>query len=324
MQNVHMVAAALAMVASLGAGAQGWTPQKHVELVVGSAPGGINDRTARVIEKVLVEGKLIGATLTVVNRPGGGGNIAANFVHQRTGDPHTLMVATTALASSHIVGSGKLGHADFTPIASLLDDYLVFVVNPASPIQTGRDLATRMRKDPQSVTVGFANAIGNHNHVAAGLLLKAMGGNARELKVVVYKGSAEALASLLGGHIEVIPTAAGNAAPHVAGGKLRGVGISAPQRFPGVLASIPTWKEQGIDLVSGGWRAIFAPGGLAPAQVAYWEGVLRRMAQTPEWKAYLERNYSADNFLIGGALSKYLDEDYAAAKAVLADLGLVK
>ena len=314
----------LGLGVSLGAAAQAWQPQKNVEIVVGSAPGGINDRTARVVEKVIVERKLTPTTLTVVNRPGGGGNLASTYVHQRTGDAHYLLVATTALASSHIVGSSKLGHVDFTPIASLLDDYLVFVVNAGAPVRTAGELAARLRKDPQSVTVGFANAIGNHNHIAAGLLLKAMGGNPRDLKVVVFKGSADALTALLGGHIDVIPTAAGNAAPHITSGKLRALAVTAEKRFGGSLANVPTFREQGIDLVSGGWRAIFGPKDLSPAQVAYWEGVLRKVVEAPEWKAYLERNFSSDEFLTGETLRQYLDRDYAAAKAVLTDLKLTR
>jgi putative tricarboxylic transport membrane protein len=322
---IRALTATLGILAAVSmAAAQGWTPQKNVEIVVGSAPGGINDRTARVMEKVLSERKLTSATLTIVNRAGGGGNLASSYVHQRTGDPHYLLVGTTALASSQIVGSSKLGHGDFTPIASLLSDYLVFVVNAASPVRTGKELAERMRKDAQSVTTGFANAMGNHNHVAAGMLLKAMGGNARDVKVVVFKGSAEAIAALLGGHIDVIPTAAGNAAPHIASGKLRGIAVTAPQRLAGGLAGIPTWKEQGIDLISGGWRGILAPKDITPMQAGYWEGVLRKMSETPEWKAYLERNHSADEFQTGETFRAYLDREFAATKAVLADLGLAR
>jgi putative tricarboxylic transport membrane protein len=257
MIGIHLSAALLAFGASLAASAQAWQPEKNVEIVVGSAPGGINDRTARVIEKVMADRKLVSTSVTIMNRPGGGGNIASTYVHQRAGDPHYLLMATTALASSHIVGSSKLGHADFTPIASLLDDYLVFVVNASSPISSGTDLAARLRKDPQSVTIGFANAVGNHNHISAGMLLKAMGGNPRDLKTVVFKGSSVAITALLGGHIQVVPTAAGNAAPHIASGKLRGVAVSADKRFGGSLAAVPTWEEQGVNLVSGGWRAIF-------------------------------------------------------------------
>ena len=62
------------------------------------------------------------------------------------------------------------------------------------------------------------------------------------------------------------------------------MGVAAPQRFPGALAEIPTWKEQNVNLVFGGWRAIMGPKGLTPAQVAYWEGVLRRATESPEWK----------------------------------------
>ncbi len=322
--GLRLSAVLFGLVASLCASAQAWQPQKNVEIVVGSAPGGINDRTARVIEKILTDSKLVNTSVTVMNRPGGGGNIASSYAHQRVGDPHYLLMATTALASGHIVGSSKLGHSDFTPIASLLDDYLVFVVNADSSMSSGKDLAARLRKDPQSVTIGFANAVGNHNHIAAGLLLKAMGGNARDLKTVVFKGSSVAITALLGGHIEVVPTAAGNAAPHVESGKLRAVAVSAEKRFGGSLAPIPTWKEQGVDLVSGGWRAIFAPKDLSAAQVAFWESVLRKMSAAPEWKAYLERNFSADNFRTGDALTRYLEQDYAAAKAVLSDLGLTK
>lgn len=320
----RFAATLLAFSIGVASGAEGWQPQKHVEIVVGSAPGGINDRTARVIEKIISEKKLIDTTLTVVNRPGGGGNLASSYVHQRAGDPHYLLVATTALGAAHIVGSSKIGHADFTPIALLLDDYLVFVVNASGDIKSGRDLAERMHKAPKSIVTGFANSIGNHNHIAAGMLLKAMGGNARDLKVVVFKGSSEAIAALLGSHIDVIPTAAGNAAPHIQSGKMRGLAVTAEKRLYGALASIPTWKEQGIDLVSAGWRAMFAPGGLSAAQIAYWEGTFRKVTEAPEWKAYLEKNYSSDEYRTGAGLRSYLDRDYAAAKAVLSDLGLTK
>jgi len=324
MVPTRIAVAVAALTLSLTAGAQGWSPQKNVEIVVGSAPGGINDRTARVVEKTLLDNKLFSGTLVIVNRPGGGGNISFNYVDQRRGDPHYLLVGTTSMLSNHIVGSSKLGHNEFTPIASLLSDYLVFVVNPSSTIKTARDLADRLRKDPKSLTVGFANTIGNHNHIAAGMLLKVMGGNPRDLKVVVFKGSAEALTALLGGHIDVIPSAGGNAAPHIVSGKLRGVGITAEKRYAGALASIPTMKEQGFDVVTGGWRGLLGPQGMTAPQVAYWEDVLRKMTQTPDWKAYLERNYSGDDFVTGEQWRKQLDREYAEMKSVLADLGLAK
>src|SRR5690606_36989692 len=115
-----VVAASIAGIA----GAQGWSPSRNVEIVVGSAPGGSNDKTARAVERAIVEAKLIPTSLTVVNKPGGGSSIAFTYVSQKAGDPHTLMVGTTALLANHIVGRSKLSHKDFTPIASLFNDYV--------------------------------------------------------------------------------------------------------------------------------------------------------------------------------------------------------
>jgi putative tricarboxylic transport membrane protein len=318
---------ALAAVFALGGAAtyaQGWSPQKNVEIVVGSAPGGSNDKTARTVERILVQMKLVPTSITVNNRPGGGSNIAFTYVAQHAGDPHYLLVGTPSLLTNHITGLGKLHHSDFTPIASLFNDYVVFTVNADSSIRTGKDLIERLKKDPKSVTVGFATTLGSHNHIAAGLLMKAIGSNARDLKPVAFKGSADAITNLLGGHIDLVTTAAGNVAAHVASGKLRVVGVSANQRFTGPLSNVRTWKEQGVNLVFGGWRAIMAPKGLTPAQVAYWEGVLRKATQTPEWKADIEKNFWSDDFVTGEQFRKDLDKDYADMRAVLVDLGLAK
>ena len=324
MKCQHLLGAFALVCASFTATAQQWTPQKNVELVVPNPPGGSNDKTARSVERILVTGKLLSSSLTVVNKAGGGGTIAYTYVQQHPGDPHYLVVAGPALLTNHITGASKLHHTDLTAIASLFDDYTAFAVNAASPIRNGKDLIDRLRKDPKSVTIGFSPLLGSHNHIAAGLLMKAIGGNARDLKVVAYKGSADAIPNLMGGHIDLVTTAAGNVAPHVASGKLRIVAITAPQRLPGALADVPTWKEQGVDVVFGAWRAIFAPKGLTPQQIAYWEGVLRKATQAPEWKSDIEKNHWADVFVTGARFTKELDKDYADMRAILTELGLAR
>ena len=304
--------------------AQGWAPQKNVEIVAASGPGGSNDNTARTIERTLAAAKLVPTTVTVVNKPGGGGTIANTYVAQRAGDPHYLLVATSSIGSNHIVGASTLTSADFTPIAMMLQDYVVFGVATNSPMKSGKDLADRLKKDPRSVTIGFANTFGGSRHVAAGLLQKSLGGNPRDLKPVVFKGSAEAIPAVIGGHVDVAVIGAVNAISHVANGRMRVLGVAAPQRLTGVLASAPTWREQGVNVVAGSWRGVFAPKSLTPAQVAYWENALRKVAETPEWKGDLEKNYWTDHFVTGAALKKELDREYAEDKAVLVDLGLAK
>ncbi len=301
-----------------------WKPQKNVEIVVGSAPGGSNDKTARALERIIQDKRLFAGSLTVVNKPGGGSNIAMNYVNQHSGDGHYVMVGTPAILTNHIIGSSPLNYTDFTPIASLFNDYVVFAVKADAPFKSGRELAARLKNDPKSVSIGFATTVGSHNHIAAGLLAKAAGADVRSLKVVAFKGSAEAITALLGGHIDLVTTAAGNVAEHVAAGKLRVVGIAANQRLSGPFASTPTWKEQGINVVFGGWRSIIGPKGMTPAQIAFWEKVLTQVVAAPEWKADLERNYWSNDFALGEQFKADLKQDYASMKTVLTELGLAK
>ena len=320
----QFVFAAVLATSAAVAGAQAWSPIKNVEIVVPNPPGGSNDKTARSLERIILANKLLPVTLSINNRAGGGGSIAYTYVQQRNADPHYLVVAGPAILTNHIVGSSTLRHTDLTAVASLFDDYTVFAVAANSSLKSGKDLIERLRKDPKSVTIGFSPLLGSHNHIAAGVLMKTIGGSARDLKVVAFKGSADAVTNLLGGHIDLVTTAAGNVAPHVAAGRMRVLGITSAQRFPGAFAEIPTWKEQGADFTFGAWRAIFAPKGLTPQQLAYWEGVLRKSTEAPDWKDELAKNIWSNVFSPSAQFSKDLEQDYASMKAVLVDLGLAK
>ena len=314
----------LLALTSASAFSQSWAPQKNVELVVYSAPGGSNDKTARSVERIIAGKKMIKSTMTVVNKTGGGGNIQLNYMTQHAGDPHYLMITTPTLLANHITGNSAQTYTDFTPIASMINDYVVYVVNADSPIKTGKDLIERLKKNPKSVSIGFATTLGSHNHIAAGLLMKKIGGDPKELKVIAFKGAADAITTLMGGHIDLVTTAAGNVSGLVESGKLRVVGVAGNQRMSGVFADVPTWKEQGVDLVWSNWRAFMGPKGMTPAQVKAWQEVLSKVYASAEWKEDLKFNYWGDNFTVGDDFQKDLVEEYATMKAALTDLGLVK
>jgi len=257
---------ALAALCFGAAHAQSWSPQKNVEIIAGSVPGGSNDKTARTLEHVLINTKLVGSTLTVVNKAGGGGGIAYAYLHQHANDPHYLAVATDGLLSNHILGASKLNYTDFTPIALLFNDYVVIAVNTNSSIKTGRDLAERLKKDPQSVAIGFANAFGSTRHISVALLMKAIGGNARDLKTIVFKGSAEAIAALLGGHIDAVAIGATNAPTHVSSGRMRVIGVGAPQRLGDTFASVPTWRARAAQTMAARVEVRLVETQIVPAQ----------------------------------------------------------
>jgi len=321
------IAFALTALALLGiqcAQAQVWAPQKNVELVVPVAPGGTNDKLARAIERTFVASKLVGTSVAVVHRAGGGNQIAYAYATQHRGDPHYLLLGTSTLITAHAMGTSKVSYGDFSPIASIFNDFVVLTVNPASPLKTGKDLVAKMKAEPQALSLGFSGSAGNHHHIIAGLFMKAIGANPRDLKTVLFKGSSEAVIAILGGHLDLVSTGAGNAAPHMETGKLRILAVSSAQRLPGAMASVPTWKEQGVDLVYGSWRSIVGPKGLRPEQVTFWENALRKVVDSADWKAELEKNYWGDFFMTGAEFRGVIDREYKAMKGVLVDLGLAK
>jgi putative tricarboxylic transport membrane protein len=201
---------------------------------------------------------------------------------------------------------------------------VVFAVKADSPLKSGKDLMAQLKSKPQAVAFGFANTFGGSRHIAAGLLIKALGGSARDLKTVVFKGSAEAISALLGGHLEMVIIGAGNAVAHVQSGRMRVLAVTSPKRLAGPLSSVPTWRQLGVDVVSGSWRGVMGPKDMPAAQLAYWENAMRLVSQNAGWKTDIERNYWSEDFAIGAQFRKELETDYADTKKILVDLGLAK
>jgi putative tricarboxylic transport membrane protein len=198
-------------------------------------------------------------------------------------------------------------------------------VRPDSPIASGRELLERLRKDPQSVSIGYATSVGNAQHVAAATAVKGAGVDVKKMKAVVFNASSEAKVAAMGGHIDVIVTPAATVAPDIQAGKMRVIAVTSPQRIGGVYANTPTWKELGIaNAFFGGWGALLAHRDLKPAQVAYWEQTFRTLTATDEWKTYLRTHYLSDIFMPGAEAKKFLERQNEEYKAVLGELGLVK
>jgi putative tricarboxylic transport membrane protein len=132
---------------------------------------------------------------------------------------------------------------DVTPLARLTGEYELIVVSVDSPIRLMRDLVTKLKADPGSVSWGGGSA-GGTDHILAGLIAKAAGADLSKLNYIAHSGGGEALASILGGHVTVGISGYEEFAPQLIAGKLRGLAISADDRLPGI--DVPTLKEQGL------------------------------------------------------------------------------
>jgi putative tricarboxylic transport membrane protein len=301
-----------------------WKPERNVEIVVGVGPGGGIDRTARSLQRILQDQRLLPVTASVVNRPGGGGTIAQAYLNQHAGDAHYFEITATSLLTNHITGRSAHSHKEYTPIAMLYDEYLGFLVKEDSPLKSGADLLAALRADPEALPIGIATAAGNTNHIAAGLAARAAGADAKKLKVVVFGSGGESTRALLGGHVGLVVTPSANAIPHLKAGRMRVLAIAAPARLEGALSSVPTWKEQGADIIVANWRPVIGPKGLVPAQIAFWEDVFARATASDEWKSEISRSGAVHHYMGSRELAANFDAQYAVFRTVLGDLGLAK
>jgi len=302
----------------------GWRPEKQVELILPTAPGGGNDQVARLMAKMLQEQKLVTTPILTVNKSGGNQALSLAYLVQHNGDPHYLLQATTTLFTNQIQGVTTTRYTELPALGLATIDYGSFMVSANSPFKTMKELADRLKTDPESVAFSVV-ARGGTSHAVAALVAKAVGADPKRLKIVVYKTSAEATTALMGGHIQAAVSSAAGATPAVAAGQLRMLAIGAPQRKPGALAHVPTLAELGIDAPNiANWRVVFGPRGLTPAQIAFWEDALARAFSAEEWKAWTARNDAAAPSLRGAELQKYLESQYNFTRGVLVDLGLAK
>jgi putative tricarboxylic transport membrane protein len=324
MKRVLLCLIALMAVAIAGPGmAQtAWRPEKVVELVVPTAPGGINDQVMRVMQKALQDEKLLSAPAVVMNKPGGNQALAVSYLNQHARDPHFLLYTTPTIFTNQLAKITSQLYTDLTPVALLYVENTVFSVRADSPLKTMRDLVAQLKSDPESIAFGLVSR-GGPNHLALSQAVKAAGIDPRKIKAAVFKTNAESITALIGGHLQAVASSVSAALAQAQAGNIRMLAMAAPQRMTGAVAGVPTLREQGID-VSGvsNWRGIFAPKGIAPGQIAFWEDALGKTVATADWKSLLEENSLASNFLRSAECAKYLERQYGITRAVMADLGL--
>jgi putative tricarboxylic transport membrane protein len=300
--------------------AQGWKPERNVELTIPTSPGGSNDGAGRLVHKLWTELKLLPVQSTVVNRSGGEHIVAYTYISQRTGDPYSIGLMSTPMLVNPIQGRTQLTHNDVQPIAYLITEPMVAVVRADSPLKTGKDLVEALSKNPASYSIALTST---GHRVSIGLPLHKAGVNIKTVRMPAFKGGGETTTAVLGGHADVQITSVSTSVPHVTSGQMRVIAISSSKRLGGIMATVPTWQELGFQS-SGSWKAVMAPKGITPAQVAFWEEVMRKTAASDEIRQYAEQNQWLLEFKGAAETKKWLDEEYAALTVIMTELGLVK
>ncbi|ANN76314.1 tripartite tricarboxylate transporter substrate binding protein [Bordetella flabilis] len=284
------IAAGTMALAAVPAAAQ-W-PERPVELIVGFAAGGGTDITARTLA-VFLE-KELGASVVVVNKPGASGALGLSLVARAKPDGYTLgMTNMPGLLTLPIERNAGFTGADFTYLATLVRDPSAFSVKSDSPYQSLKQLIDAARAKPGLVSYG-STGVGTDDHLALVMFEAATG---TDLNHVPFNGAGPLRNSVLGGHTDVGGMNLGEAMPY-SGSKLRILAQASEKRSP-LAPDVPTFKEQGVDLVFASERGVIAPKGLPPEVEQKLAKALERIANNPEFQKTMLQQFTEMDYLPG-------------------------
>ncbi len=291
-----------------------------VRIIAPAKPGGGWDQTARALADVMTAGGATG--VTVENVPGAGGTVGlAQLVDQEKGKPNVLMVNGLVMIGAILTNQSPVNLGMATPVARLTGEYEVIVVPAASEIKTLGDLVNKLKADTGAVAFGGGSA-GGTDHILAGLVAKAAGGDLTKLNYVAFSGGGEALAAIMGGHVVAGISGYSEWQGQIASGELRALAISAPERQAGI--DIPTMKEQGVDVELANWRAVVAAPGLDEAQTKAIREAVDAAVKSDGWKKVLDEKKWTDLYLPGDDFAKLLEAENARVADILKTIGLVQ
>lgn len=276
-------------------------PSRPIRMVVAFPAGGSADINARIVAQQL--GKELGGTIVVDNKGGAGGNLGATEVKRSAPDGYTVFYSTSAvvLAPSLYAKPGFDPYTDFTPIALTATIPLLLVANPQLPAKTVNELAALAKAKPNSLNYGSSGA-GALLHLGAALFAKEMGIQATH---VAYKGSAPAVADLLGGTTQFMLLPINEALPHVKSGALRALAITSDKRSL-LLPDVPTMREATgkATMDMGAWQGLMLPKGTDPELVNKVSAALQKSLGD---KVMRERLAAQGSIVLGGSAKEYAD-----------------
>ncbi|KRB28707.1 tripartite tricarboxylate transporter substrate binding protein [Acidovorax sp. Root70] len=260
--------------------AQGNTP---IRILVGAPAGGSTDTLARTL--AIEMSRLLGRTVIVENRPGAGGNIAADAVAKAAPDGNTLLMSFT----SHAINASLYKTLpfdpvkDFTPLTCVATSPSVLVANPAVPAKDVRELIALAKAKPGKLNFAIG-AVGSSLHLAGDAFKMQSGAY---IVNIPYRGTAPALQDVLAGQVELMFAAVGNAQAQIRAGKLKALGVTSAQRLP-AFPDVPAIAEVLPGYESSAWFGLFGPGQMNPELAKRISDAARQAIASPDVKRRLE------------------------------------
>lgn len=281
--RTFLLAVALA-VGAFDAAAQAY-PAKPVRLVVGFAPGGAADTVARALSEPL--GRILGQPIIVENKPGAGSSIAAENVAKSAPDGYSVLIASPSSISVNPAINAKLNYkpSDLAPITKVSSSPLLIVVNPATGINSVKELIEAAKKDPGKLNYA-TSGVGSAPHFGAAHFSQVAG---VQMVHVPFKGGSPAITSVVAGDTHLSFATPPSVLGMVKANRLKALAVTSRERSP-LMADIPGMAEAGLpDYAMAFWYGLFVPAGTPPEVIRKLYAATIEAAQKPEFKAALAR-----------------------------------
>ncbi|MGT2453963.1 Bug family tripartite tricarboxylate transporter substrate binding protein [Cupriavidus basilensis] len=303
---------ALCLVGAAG-NAQDKYPSKPVMLVLGYSAGGIGDGIARQIAQFAHEKR--GATIVVDYKPGAASTIATGIVKRAPADGYTvsLMSPSAMFVAPHFLKLPYDPMKDFSYLGLVMTQPYPMFVLANSPLKTWADVLAYARKNPGKFKWGTAGA----NTLGQILVQSAFGREKVDTTTVPFKGGAEAITGLLGGHIDAVVSS--DFGPLLASGKVRLIVETGETR---AQPQIPTLKDLGYPLAISLKYGMFGPAGLSPEVVNWWSSLLKEFAESAEYKEFAKLQFGMPTYATPSATTHYVTDNYTTVGTAVKQLGL--
>jgi len=309
----------LAALAAAGALPLSGRASANLKMMIPANPGGGWDSTGRALGKALQEAGA--ASVSFDNKGGAAGAIGlAQFVNANKGDANAMMVMGAVMLGGIITGKPPVSLSQATPIARLTSEYNVFVLPASSPLKSMKDVIEQLKKDPGSVKWGGGSR-GSTEHIAAAMIAREVGVDPSKINYVAFRGGGEATAAILGGNVTIGGSGYSEFAEYITTGKMRAIGVTSEKRLKGI--DVPTLKEQGVNVVIGNWRGVYGANGITAEQRKALTDMVVKATKTKAWGEALEKNGWTPALLAGADFEKFVDDEFASLRAVMAKSGMI-